>query len=67
MAKSPLIAASVAAAFAVAWAAAAADDASLLKQARVIFKPLPPDLATPASLITTPRVEPAIKRDEVTR
>jgi cytochrome c peroxidase len=57
MAKSPLIAASVAAAFAVAWAAAAADDATLLKQAREIFKPLPPDMATPDSPITTPRVE----------
>jgi cytochrome c peroxidase len=57
MAKSPLIAASVAAVFAVAWAAAAADDAGLLKQAREIFKPLPPDMATPASPITTPRVE----------
>ncbi len=57
MAKSPLIAASVAAAFAVAWAAAAADDASLLKQAREIFKPLPPDMATRDSPITTPRVE----------
>jgi cytochrome c peroxidase len=57
MAKSPLIAASVAAACAVAWAAAAADDTGLLNQARGIFKPLPPDMATPASPITTPRVE----------
>ena len=57
MAKSPLIAASVATVFAVAWAAAAADDAGLLKQAREIFKPLPPDMATPTSPITTPRVE----------
>ena len=57
MARSPLIAASVAAVFAVASAAAAADDASLLKQAGELFKPLPPDMATPASPIAGPRVE----------
>jgi cytochrome c peroxidase len=57
MAKSHLIAAGVAAVFALASAAAAADDASLLKQAREIFKPLPPDMATPDSPITAPRVE----------
>jgi len=57
MARSPLIAASVAAVFAAASAAAAADDASLLKQAGELFKPLPPDMATPASPIAGPRVE----------
>jgi cytochrome c peroxidase len=57
MAKSHLIAASVAAVFAVASAAAAADDASVLKQAREIFKPLPADMATPDSPIAAPRVE----------
>src|SRR5258708_18220434 len=51
------MAAGVAAALGVASAAAGADGASLLKQASELFKPLPPDMATPESPITSPRVE----------
>jgi cytochrome c peroxidase len=57
MTQSQLMAASIAAIFSVASAAVAADDASLLKQAQEIFKPLPADMGTPDFPITTPRVE----------
>ena len=57
MASLHWMAASVLTAFAAASCAAAADDASLLKQAQEIFKSLPKDMATSEFPVTKPRVE----------
>jgi cytochrome c peroxidase len=51
------IAASIVAVFAAAPAPARADDATLLSQAREIFKPLPKDVGMPDLPLTAPRVE----------
>ena len=51
------IAASIVAVFAAAPVAGKADDATLLNQAREIFKPLPKDMGVPDLPLTKPRIE----------
>ena len=68
MAKLPLYGAGITATFATLLIAAAAEDATLVKQAQEIFQPLPKDMATAEFPITRERVELVSAQDRnVTR